>query len=211
MLRLFLRTRHPLIFLSPPNLLSSYIIATQWFIMIREKQLATKQNNNKIYYCGTFTSDVIAGLLNEIKNDPELCANSIALYKKLLSASVELLENIVRYSNKFKNENLDKKFEPFFRININDTVLQIEAGNPVLKIDAKTLGDYIDHINKMTKEEIKIVYRETLTNGQFSTKGGAGLGLLDIARAAANKIHYQFEPCMDYFVFFRISIELIQR
>lgn len=180
--------------------------------MIIEKQSSIQQNNNKIYYCGSFTSDVIARLLNDIKNDPQLCTNSISLYKKLLSASVELLENIVRYSNKFESIDLPVECSPFFRIFIkNDSILQIEAGNPVLKTDSAILGQYIDRINNMTKEELKTVYREILTNGQFSSKGGAGLGLLDIARAAANGIHYSLSPCTADFVFFRINIELFQR
>ena len=49
----------------------------------------------------------------------------------------------------------------------------------------------IDHLNTLERPELKTLYIETLTNGQISKKGGAGLGIIIMAMKSKNKIDYK--------------------
>jgi hypothetical protein len=49
----------------------------------------------------------------------------------------------------------------------------------------------IDHLNTLERPELKTLYLETLTNGQISEKGGAGLGIIIMAMKSKNKIDYK--------------------
>jgi hypothetical protein len=49
----------------------------------------------------------------------------------------------------------------------------------------------IDHLNTLERPELKALYLETLTNGQISKKGGAGLGIIIMAMKSKNKIGYK--------------------
>ena len=55
----------------------------------------------------------------------------------------------------------------------------------------------IDYLNTLDKAGLKSVYLETLTNGQISKKGGAGLGVIIMAMKSKNKIVYSSTPIND--------------
>jgi len=46
----------------------------------------------------------------------------------------------------------------------------------------------LDEINNLQTDEIRNVYRQMLSNAQFSDKGGAGLGLIEMAKKTGNKL-----------------------
>ena len=49
----------------------------------------------------------------------------------------------------------------------------------------------IDKINSLDRAGLKEFYMETLTDGERSVKGGAGLGFITVAMKAKSKIDYQ--------------------
>ena len=49
----------------------------------------------------------------------------------------------------------------------------------------------IEHLNTLDRPELKSLYLETLTNGQISKKGGAGLGIIIMAMKSKNKIDFK--------------------
>lgn len=52
------------------------------------------------------------------------------------------------------------------------------------------------------------LYKITLRQGKLSEKGGAGLGLIDIARESLDKINYKFYPADDKKSFFLMSVAI---
>ena len=48
-------------------------------------------------------------------------------------------------------------------------------------------------MNKHSKEELKELYKSTITNGEFTPKGGAGLGFIEIAKTTGSKLECAFE------------------
>ena len=51
----------------------------------------------------------------------------------------------------------------------------------------------IDNVNNQDREELKDLYKTTITNGEFTAQGGAGLGFIEMAKTAGNKLEYTFE------------------
>ena len=84
----------------------------------------------------------------------------------------------------------------------------IITGNPILQEHVATLKQKIDGVNAMTREELKRHYQEALSNSELSTKGGAGLGMIDMARKSGNRLVYQFEPLNDRYSFFSLIITI---
>lgn len=66
----------------------------------------------------------------------------------------------------------------------------------------------LDQINKLNPEEIRDKYKELMTQMEFSDKGGAGLGLLDIARKSANKFEYDFRKLGDKKSYFTLKVSI---
>jgi hypothetical protein len=54
-------------------------------------------------------------------------------------------------------------------------------------------------------EEIKEVYRQMLNEAEFSSKGGAGLGLIEMAKKTGNKLDFDFLPIDNEYAYFVLS------
>ena len=76
--------------------------------------------------------------------------------------------------------------------------------------DVDPLRARIDNVNSRNKAELKELYKTTITNGEFTAKGGAGLGFIEMARTAGNKLEYDFEGLSkDYSLYtFRVFFNL---
>jgi hypothetical protein len=66
----------------------------------------------------------------------------------------------------------------------------------------------IDNINSMEKAELKKLYKEILYNGEFSDKGTAGLGFVEIARKTGQKLSYEFHKINDEYSYFTLQIRV---
>ena len=59
------------------------------------------------------------------------------------------------------------------------------------------LAERLSEINGMEEDTLRKTYIETLCNGELSDKGGAGLGLLSLAKKASGPIDFRFESQKD--------------
>jgi hypothetical protein len=82
---------------------------------------------------------------------------------------------------------------------------RIITGNFVQAEIVDVLKERIDKINGMNPQELKAYYLERLGATELSDKGGAGLGIIDIARKSGNKIDYNFQQPSDSYSFFTLS------
>ena len=55
---------------------------------------------------------------------------------------------------------------------------------------------------------MKQIYRQILANGKLSDKGGAGLGLIEMARKSEHKLHFTFRPMEDGMSVFYLMLVL---
>ena len=92
---------------------------------------------------------------------------------------------------------------PFF-MTLEQTPLgfQIQTGNIVDFDMASDLRERLASVNGMNHEELRKAYVETLCEGELSERGGAGLGLLSMAKRSQGPLNYQFsEYGTDLFLF----------
>jgi hypothetical protein len=73
----------------------------------------------------------------------------------------------------------------------NDTYYIITS-NKVSNDKKLVLEEQMRSITGATIDDLNEMYKRQLRDGKISNKGGAGLGLIDIARKAEGNLHYQF-------------------
>ncbi len=158
-------------------------------------------------YQGIFNFEIIGHLLNSLKDEIEFRNISLVYYKKILSVMIEALENVFKYNENFENEkSLFPTYYPKFQLEkINDYFILMTA-NPILNKDIEDLTQRINTINSLDKEGLRLLFRNTLTNGQFSAKGGAGLGFIEMAKVSCEKIDFSFSPINDQFSYYSFKI-----
>lgn len=112
-----------------------------------------------------------------------------AIKKKVYTIVVEILQNIYHH---FDAGTLAQDFDSIaFVIGKGEGGYSIIAGNYASNDSITMLKDKIDEINELSSDEIKQRYREQLNCEGFTDKGGAGLGMLYIARKSGERIEYE--------------------
>ena len=163
-------------------------------------------------YQGPLSFSTIDWLLSEFKLAAEDHDLSFKTYKKMISIMIEALENVSKYADQVKcnGKSTNPEFCPICKINCNATFIELITRNPVKKKEIAPLRTRIDYVNKQSKEELKELYMSTITNGEFTPKGGAGLGFIEIAKTTGSKLECAFEKLSkDYTLFtFRVSMNM---
>ena len=120
---------------------------------------------------------------------------------------IESLENIIRYNEILKkDQNIFTDHPPEFRIFAEGNQFFIESGNAILNIDIDKLNQKLSKLNELDKLGIRELYKETITDGKFSEKGGAGLGIIEMAKIADDKLDFSFSEINDNCSFFTLKL-----
>ncbi len=164
-----------------------------------------------IAYNGQLSADVIDNLINEFRDQTESLCLKKAFFKRILSIMIESLENVYKYYQKCKDNQtpLNTNHYPKFSLERNNDGFHIKTGNVIYKEDVEPVKKKIDSLNKMDKDSLKELYINTIKNGHFSEQGGAGLGLIKIARASRNKIDYDFDDINNDFSYYTLHSKIL--
>ena len=158
---------------------------------------------------GRLTFEKIGILLNDLKNKKDTLEIHPVLYKKLLTLMIELLENILKYSDHFEDfTSRNHEFLPEFELNKNQEHFILITRNPVRRNAIDIITQKIDKLNESDDDALKKYYRETITNGIFTEKGGAGLGMIEMAKITAQSLEYSFKPIGEGYSLFELKLSI---
>lgn len=118
----------------------------------------------------------------------------LTVKKKVYSAMVESLENIYKHQNIVEG---NPNSLPSFTLSVEDNRFLISASNSILNNKADELKVKLDKVNALDKDGLKELYKAIILSGYISPKGGAGLGIVNIAKVTENKIKYSFDKLND--------------
>ena len=151
-------------------------------------------------YRGLFTSTVSDGLIEFAQSIFNVSGISKKTKKRAFYILVECVQNITRHQD---IPDTDKpESDGIFLIQSSGEQFNISQGNMIQSQQIKALEDKLEEVNRMESEGLDAFYRSKLRETAVTNKGGAGLGLIEIARKSGNKIHYKFRSIDDQFSFF---------
>jgi len=156
---------------------------------------------------GHLTFSTIGRLLTLLKHKMVEKGIKIGMYKRMLGVMIEALENIYKYSDQYQdNQMITKNYLPTFTLERKDQIYIIRTTSPIKNADITRLKEKIELVNSKNEEELKALYRQTITNGQFTPKGGAGLGLIEMAKITNNALGSRFEPINEEFSLYHLIL-----
>ncbi len=162
-----------------------------------------------LHFKGKLTFERIGILLNDLKNSKEAFNIHPVLYKKLLTLMIEVLENVLKYKDYFDDyAAANPQYLPEFELKLTDRGFVLKASNPVLKKDRTIITRKINQINSSSKEQLRKIYRDTITNGMFTDKGGAGLGFIEMAKVADKDLEFNFHPATGDYLIYEIILHI---
>jgi hypothetical protein len=130
--------------------------------------------------------------------------------KKFFYILIESLQNVFHHQvTKFENVTDEDTATAGFIIKCEDeNVYSIITGNYLLNSGVVKLRKKLEEVNRFTPEELKDYYRKSLSETEFSEKGGAGLGIIEMARKSGHKLNYEFTKINDEYSFFSLTITI---
>lgn len=155
-------------------------------------------------YLGDITPNITNSLLKGIKKHNNAYIEGKGMKKRIYTIIVECLENICRHAE--ASEEIQRP--SIFMLGRNANTYYIVSGNYVYNEQIPYIKQRLDQLNSMDKEEMKAEYRKVLSKGQLSDKGGAGLGMFDIAIKSENKLEYVFIPVKDNISFYILKTQV---
>jgi hypothetical protein len=151
---------------------------------IREKMM----NERLMFvYRGVITNENSIPLLLLLEKEMEDSEFGFVGRKRLFMFVLESLQNVSRHSEHKETANMS-----LVVYSKHSGGYTVTTGNVMPTVHIENLKHRLDEINNLQVGEIRTVYRQMLSNSEFSSKGGAGLGLIEMAKKTGNKLDYDF-------------------
>ncbi len=151
-------------------------------------------------YRGEVTSENSVLLLTLLEREMEFSEYNMVGRKRLFMFVLENLQNITRHATAQGNEVVSLVI-----YNKTPDGYTVTTGNPIAAADVPVLKNSLDNINNLEPDKVREAYRKMLQESDLSSKGGAGLGLMEMARKTGNKLDYDFSHIDEHTSYFILS------
>lgn len=170
-----------------------------------------ERKNIMLSFKGDLTPELLNSILNVVEEKLSRFDEQPQVRKKVFNVLVELLQNLYHHkdiSPIFNQEKNAADSSVMIMIARNATGYSIITGNFIQNQNVDGLKKRLEDINGMSRAELKELYKSVLNNGEVSEKGGSGLGMIDIARKAGNKLDFGFIPFDENNSFFSLNVKV---
>ncbi len=151
-------------------------------------------------YRGLFTRAVTDGLIHFAQSIFNVSGIQKRTKKRAFYILVECVQNITRHQELPDSEIAES--DGIFLIQSAGEQFNISQGNMIQNDNISSLEQKLEEVNELDPEDLNVFYKKKLRDTAISDKGGAGLGLIEIARKSGNKIDYKFQKIDDHYSFF---------
>ncbi|HOK61423.1 MAG: SiaB family protein kinase [Tenuifilum sp.] len=158
-----------------------------------------------INHYGPLSYEEIGFLLNKMTSLLERYNFGITIRKKVYSAMVESLENIYKHQDVIKGSN---NYQPKFSLVLEKDKVDLSCSNSLLKVKIGPLKERLEKVNQLDKAGLKEFYKEVILSGNVTQKGGAGLGIINIAKVTENKLEFTFDDIDEQYTYFTLRIKV---
>ncbi len=154
-------------------------------------------------YRGAMNEEITEGILGISENTLEDHTSMAPANRKVSFLLVECFQNILRHRERSEYEPTK---DAMFSFRSFDEAFYINSINAVAHNDMKKLTEKVELVNSLDRNELKELYRKQLSQSEFSERGGAGLGLIELARKSGQPIRYSFNSDPDGIVEFHNQV-----
>ncbi len=151
-------------------------------------------------YRGVVTNENSLPLLMLLEKEMEISEFAFLGRKRLFMFVLENLQNVTRHGE--NNQHADMSLVVYSKTSDGYT---ITTGNVIPSVHVDDLRYQLRTLNSLDVKDIKAMHRQALTGSDFSEKGGAGLGLMEMAIKTGNRLDFDFIPVDDLFSYFILS------
>lgn len=161
-----------------------------------------KTNEINLIYEGEVTQEITRTFTSLTEKSLAKTEESNMVQRKVFHVMVECLQNISKHADSIDGEE-DKR--GIVMVSHGKESYNIITGNVIKNEKIPSLKASLDTVNNLNKEDLSTLFKKQMREGRLSDKGGAGLGLIDIAKKTGSKLTYQFKELNDDVSFFILT------
>lgn len=166
-----------------------------------------QQNSEIISFQGYLDYQITGDLIERMEQISRQLKLKKSTYRKIVTLMIEIIENNYKYVNELKDHTLKRSpKKPYFLFQKEGSYFKLESGNPILKKDADHLKKKIDYINQLPYDELLELYKNTMSDGIYENKKGAGLGIMKMAKISKNAIQYSIVNMTENIAYYTVEI-----
>lgn len=169
---------------------------------IKEYYKYLEEEHAFLVFKGDVNAELISSVFVNLDDKLRKMKERPGLRKKVVHISVEALQNLYHHIDDYGGHS------SMFSIGKMENFYFIVTGNFVKEDNLEKLTSHLEHIKYLSKEELQSLYLDVLTNTGFSEKGGAGLGMIDIARKPGVELTYSVTKVDEEYHFFSLYIKI---
>lgn len=123
---------------------------------------------------------------------------------------MECLQNITKHQDEMDIGDDDVDSNGIFVLQKSSKCYLITTGNLIENENIPPLREKLEKVNRLEEDELKEYYSEIMTQGSISDRGGAGLGLVAMARKSGKKLLFDFKKINEKYSYFylRTAIDI---
>ena len=161
-----------------------------------------------IGYFGVCNDNLTDKLIELVNNNKDAENHNLKINRRIPYLVAECFQNVIRHKVDKKGAGDSVSGLEFFQILMNDDNVTISSSNLVKKSDVSTIKSQLDSVNQATQDELKKQREHIMQFGELSIKGGAGLGLIEMARKGGIPLRNDFVNCNDNLDHFFLSLDM---
>lgn len=166
-------------------------------------------DNLSFSYRGPFVEDLTHRIIDITENTIADNQGLPKVNRKVSFLLVECFQNIIKHGESVSEINTKLEDEGLFHFKNSGHGFIINSINLVKSDEVDDLVASVELINSLDKDSLKAMYTKQLQENELSDKGGAGLGLIEMARKSGQKLDYEIEPLDDKISFFHQQISFM--
>lgn len=159
-------------------------------------------------YQGDFSDEMTDKILDLSEYNIESRKEVIKLKRKVSFLLAESFQNIVRHGIDEEDEPGSADSKGIFITRHIDPSFFITSGNLVQNDKIEQIKSMLEKVNSLNKDQLKELYVNIINTEELSSKGGAGVGMIAMARKSGQKLEYDFEPYNKDLSFYYMQIKL---
>lgn len=164
-----------------------------------------QEDNLEYTYRGIFNTGITDNILSLAETNLFETKDKRKIKKRVYFIMVEGLQNITRHQEDTDEIN---DYPGLFAVQRKNNGYYITTGNLIHGDAVPNLSSQLEKINSLDAEELKEYSRNVLTTKGLSEKGGAGLGLIEIARRSGKKLLFDFKKIDNNYHYFYLHTEI---
>lgn len=170
-----------------------------------------KQNKIMFSFKGDITEEKVSQILDEMEEKLNVIEEKSLIKKKIYNISVECVQNLYHHLGEITSDLGAEYSAVIYVLTKDEAQYTITTGNCIKNENISSLKQKLEQIKALEHEELKQYYKEVLDNGQVSNKGGAGLGMIDMAMRSRKNFTYSFIEINEKLSIFSLKINIVKK